>query len=127
MAGSLMAEGCGQLLQFYLLFLGLQTCTRDARFQPIPNLPQRVRCRGQVTPKDSLLRYRMEIKEIGTDPKPYAIADVDILLGDKVVVDFKDLGVQLSEKNLEEPLPKMQLPEKPESRPREVGPHNLEI
>ena len=127
MAGSLMAEGCGQLLQFYLLFLGLQTCTRDARFQPIPNLPQRVRCRGQVTPKHSLLTYRMEIKEIGTDPRPYAIADVDILLGDKVVVDFKDLGVQLSEKKLEEPLPKMQLPEKPESRPREVGPHNLEI
>lgn len=98
LAGSLMAEGCGQLLQFYLLFLGLQTCTRDARFQPIPHLPQRVRCRGQVTPKDSLLTYRMEIKEIGTAPKPYAIANVDILLGDKTVVDFKDLGVQLCEK-----------------------------
>jgi PfaB family protein len=120
MAGSLMAEGCGQLLQFYLLFLGLQTCTRDARFQPIPNLPQRVRCRGQVTPKDSLLTYRMEIKEIGIDPKPYAIADVDIILGDNVAVDFKDLGVELSEKSPEEPLPKIRLPEKPEFRPQEA-------
>ena len=101
MAGSLMAEGCVQLLQFFNLFLGLQTKTRDARFQPIIGLPQKVRCRGQVTPADSLLTYRMEVKEIGLAPEPYAIADVDILLGDKVVVDFKDLGVRLSEKDPE--------------------------
>ena len=36
LAGSLMAEGCDQLLQFYLLFLGFQTHTFDARFQPMP-------------------------------------------------------------------------------------------
>lgn len=99
MAGSLMAEGCVQLLQFFTLFLGLQTKTRDARFQPIIGLPQKVRCRGQVTPVDALLTYRMEVKEIGLTPEPYAVADVDILLGDKVVVDFKDLGVRLSEKD----------------------------
>ncbi|ACL02758.1 Beta-hydroxyacyl-(acyl-carrier-protein) dehydratase FabA/FabZ [Desulfatibacillum aliphaticivorans] len=99
MAGSLMAEGCVQLLQFFTLFLGLQTKTRDARFQPIIGLPQKVRCRGQVAPEDSLLTYRMEVKEIGLAPEPYAVADVDILLGDKVVVDFKDLGVRLSEKD----------------------------
>ncbi|MBI9074813.1 MAG: hypothetical protein JEZ02_05305, partial [Desulfatibacillum sp.] len=99
MAGSLMAEGCVQLLQFFTLFLGLQTKTRDARFQPILGLPQKVRCRGQVVPTDTLLTYRMEVKEIGLEPEPYAVADVDILLGDKVVVDFKDLGVRLAEKN----------------------------
>ena len=37
MAGSLVAEGCSQLLQFYLLYLGMQTKMDDARFQPLKN------------------------------------------------------------------------------------------
>ncbi|MCP4163886.1 MAG: 3-hydroxyacyl-[acyl-carrier-protein] dehydratase FabA [Deltaproteobacteria bacterium] len=98
MAGSLMSEGCGQLLQFFLLYLGMQTQTVDARFQPIPNLPQKVRCRGQVVPVDAILTYKLEIKEIGTSSKPYAIADIDIILDGKIVVDFKNLGVQIKEK-----------------------------
>ncbi len=103
MAGSLMAEGCGQLLQFFLLYVGMHTRTEDARFQPIWNLPQKVRCRGQVTPKDRLLTYRMEITKIGLEPHPYAVADIDILLGDKIVVDFKNLGVQMVEKRADDP------------------------
>ena len=99
LAGSLMAEGCGQLMRFYMCYIGLQTCTENAQFQPVPHLPQKVRCRGQVIQKDPLLTYRMEVKEISAGPKPYAIADVDILLGDKIVVDFKDLGMLLFEKD----------------------------
>jgi 3-hydroxymyristoyl/3-hydroxydecanoyl-(acyl carrier protein) dehydratase len=99
MAGSLMAEGCGQLLQFFLLYIGMHTRTKDARFQPIPDLPQKVRCRGQVVPQRGVLKYRLEITKIGLDPHPYAIANIDILLNDRIVVDFKDLGVQLVEKS----------------------------
>jgi PfaB family protein len=100
LAGSLMGEGCSQLLQFYLLYLGLQTCTTDARFQPIPGLPQVVRCRGQVTPISAKLIYRMEITEIGITPKPYAKCNVEIILNDKIIVHFKNLGLHLSQKNL---------------------------
>jgi 3-hydroxymyristoyl/3-hydroxydecanoyl-(acyl carrier protein) dehydratase len=98
LAGSLMAEGCGQLMRFYMLYLGLQTCTRNARFQPLPDVAQKVRCRGQITQKHRRFTYRMEVKEIGKTPRPYAIADVDILLNETVVVDFKDLGMVLVEK-----------------------------
>ncbi len=105
MAGSLMAEGCGQLLLFYILYLGFQTCTTDARFQPIPNLRQVVRCRGQVTPISATLIYRLEITELGLTPKPYAKGDVEIILNGKIVVHFKDVGLQLSEKNPANSLP----------------------
>ncbi|WP_392532240.1 beta-ketoacyl synthase N-terminal-like domain-containing protein [Nostoc sp. C117] len=101
MAGSLMAEGCSHLLEFYMLYLGLQTYTTDARFQPIPNLPQVVRCRGQVTPTSAKLIYQMEITEIGLTPKPYVKCNVSIILHDKIIVHFQDLGLQLSEKNPE--------------------------
>ncbi len=98
MAGSLVAEGCGQLLQFYLLYLGMQVHTEDARFQPIQGLPQIVRTRKQIMAEKGKLVYRMEIKDVGLEPRPFAIADVDIIYNGTVVVDFKDLGLQLKEK-----------------------------
>ena len=99
MAGSLIAEGCVQLLQFYMLYLGLQTLTEDASFEPILNLPQIVRCRGQVIPSDSLMTYNLEVKDIGVDPEPYMIANIDVLVDDRIVVDFRDVGVRLVKKS----------------------------
>ena len=98
-----MAEGCGQLLQFFLLYIGLHVKNVDARFQPIIDLPQKVRCRGQVTPQHGELVYRLDVKEIGLDPAPYAIADIDIILNERIVVDFKDLGVRIKEKKKTDP------------------------
>ncbi len=98
LAGSLMSEACVQLLQFFMLYIGLQTKTKDARFQPIFNLSQKVRCRGQVTPKDKLLYYEMEVKEIGTKENPYAVADINVIVDNKIVVNFQNLGIQLIEK-----------------------------
>ncbi len=97
LAGSLMAEGCVQLLEFYLLYLGMQSQTKKARFQPIAGLANKVRCRGQVGPRDHRLEYRMEVVEIGLSPHPYAKANVDILLKGKVVVDFQGVGIELLE------------------------------
>lgn len=102
MAGSLMAEGCGQLLQFFMLHIGMHANTeeggvKNGRFQPLENASQKVRCRGQVLPQSGLLTYRMEITEIGMSPRPYAKANIDILLNGKVVVDFQNLGVMIKE------------------------------
>jgi 3-hydroxymyristoyl/3-hydroxydecanoyl-(acyl carrier protein) dehydratase len=96
---SLMEKGCGQLLQFYMLYLGLQTCTKDASFQPIPDLSQVVRSHGQVTPRVAMLTYRMEIAAIGFTPKPYVKCNVEISLNDQIIVQFQGLGLQLSEKD----------------------------
>ena len=99
MAGSLMAEGCSQLLQIYMLALGLQTHTFDARFQPVPGVAQVVRCRGQVTPTTSTLVYRLEVTALGLEPRPFAQANIDVILEGRVVVRFRDLALQLVEKN----------------------------
>ncbi|WP_394200337.1 beta-ketoacyl synthase N-terminal-like domain-containing protein [Shewanella waksmanii] len=99
MAGSLMAEGCGQLLQFYMLHLGMHTHTKNGRFQPLENASQKVRCRGQVIPQSAQLTYRMEVTEIGFSPRPYAKANIDILLDGKAVVDFQNLGVMIKEED----------------------------
>ena len=100
LAGSLQAEGGGQLLQFFMLYLGMHGLVKDARFQPIAGLPQKVRCRKQVTPKNTKLTYRMEIKEISLLPEPRVISDVEILTEDGLVaVHFENVGLRLKEKN----------------------------
>ena len=99
MAGSLMAEGCGQLLQFFMLHLGMHTKVSNGRFQPLENASQKVRCRGQVLPQHGELTYRMEVTEIGLSPRPYAKANIDILLNGKAVVDFQNLGVMIKEES----------------------------
>lgn len=100
LAGSLQAEGGGNLLRFFMLMLGLQRLMKDARYQPIFDLPQKVRCRKQVTPgKDTKLVYKLEVKEIGLVPNPYVIADLEIISDGVITVHFENLGLQLREKD----------------------------
>lgn len=99
LAGSLQAEGGGNLLRFFMMMLGLQRLKKDARFQPIYDLPQKVRCRKEVTPKDKKLIYRLVIKDIGLLPDPYVIGDLEIIVDDVITVHFANLGLQLREKD----------------------------
>jgi PfaB family protein len=99
LAGSLQAEGGGNLLRFFMLMLGLQRLTKDARYQPIFDLPQKVRCRKQVIPsQDTKLIYKLVIKEIGLTPNPYVIGDLEIISNGIITVHFENLGLQLREK-----------------------------
>ncbi len=99
LAGSLQAEGGGQLLRFFMLYLGLQRLTDNARFQPVTDIPQKVRCRKEVPACEGILTYRMEVKEIGLVPRPYVLADLEIIFNGKIAVHFENLGLHLREKN----------------------------
>ncbi len=103
LAGTLVTEGCVQLLGFYMLYLGLQVNTRDARFQPIKDRPYGIRARGQIVPTDTRYSYKMEIIEIGLKPRPFARANFYIIMNGKILVDFRDLGVELLEKSPTDP------------------------
>ncbi|MCG6201216.1 beta-ketoacyl synthase N-terminal-like domain-containing protein [Psychromonas antarctica] len=105
MAGSLMSEGCGQMAMFYMLWLGMNINVDNARFQPMQGESQTVRCRGQVLPQSNTLTYRMEVTEIGMLPRPFIKANIDILLDGKVVVDFKNLCVEIKEQDQHSPYP----------------------
>ncbi len=78
--GSLIAEGCVQLLKVYMLSLGLHQCFADSRFQPIFDLKTDVKVRGQITPKHTSFRYEVEITDLGFVPRPYVVADVLLFL-----------------------------------------------
>ena len=89
MPGTLMFEGCLQAMAVYVAALGF-TIERDAwRFGPVPDTKYPMRCRGQVTPKDTQYVYEVEVTEIGLTPQPYVKANVNVILEGKIVVlDF---------------------------------------
>lgn len=103
MAGSLMSEGCGQLAMFFMLWLGMHSNVKNARFQPMPGESQTVRCRGQVLPQSNIMTYRMTVTAMGMEPHPFLKANIDIILNGKVVVDFKNLAVMIKEQDSNAP------------------------
>ncbi len=76
MPGTLMFEGCLQALAFYLVSLGY-TLPRDGwRFEPVPNNPMPMRCRGQVRPSAKRLTYEVFVEEVHDGPWPTVYADL---------------------------------------------------
>ncbi|MEV0981366.1 beta-ketoacyl synthase N-terminal-like domain-containing protein [Streptomyces sp. NPDC049915] len=99
LAGSLVAEGAVQLLQTYLLYLGMHLTLPDARFQTVTDERIDVQVRGQVTPEHREIRYEVEIMDITLLPRPTVMADIMVYLGDKPVIKMRNLGLQVREKD----------------------------
>ncbi len=76
MPGTLMFEACLQTLALFLAARGY-TLERDGwRFQPVPELPYQLQCRGQVTPRSRLLVTEVFVEEVSAGPVPTVFADL---------------------------------------------------
>ena len=76
MPGTIMLEGCLQLMAFYMMALGL-TIDRDGwRFEPVRDETFELRCRGQVTPDSKLLICDLFVDDFIDGPEPVLYADV---------------------------------------------------
>jgi 3-hydroxymyristoyl/3-hydroxydecanoyl-(acyl carrier protein) dehydratase len=76
MPGTLMFQGGLQAMAFHLAALGY-TIERDGwRFEPVPEEPVRLRCRGQVAPSNRRVTYEVFVRGLSTDPYPTLYADV---------------------------------------------------
>ena len=74
MPGTLMFEGCLQLMAFYLTALG-HTLERDGwRFEPVPEVSYALQCRGQVLPTSKQLVCEIFVEEVWDGPEPTLFA-----------------------------------------------------
>lgn len=99
--GTLVIEGAIQALEFYLLYLGLQTRTQNGEFQNILHLTQSGTNRGQIVPIATTLTYQIEISEIGLEPNPFVKGEASVIFEGKTISIFKNIGVQIGEKTPE--------------------------
>lgn len=95
MPGTLMLEGCVQAMSFYMAGLGY-TLRRDGwRFEPVPELPYKMICRGQVTPESRSLVYEVFVQEVMDGPEPTVIADVLLTVDGRKAFHCSRLAVRL--------------------------------
>ncbi|QQC92399.1 beta-ketoacyl synthase N-terminal-like domain-containing protein [Streptomyces alfalfae] len=76
MPGTLMYEGCLQVLAIHLAALG-HTMHRDGwRFEPATDTSMTMRCRGQATPASKQLEYEVFVRSVSGGPVPDITADL---------------------------------------------------
>ena len=96
MPGTLMYECCAHTLRVFLQRIGWITDKADARYEPITNIESVLKCRGPVTPRTRHVIYEIEIKQLGFGPEPFAIADATMVADGQKIVNFKNIGMKLS-------------------------------
>src|SRR5256714_11296692 len=73
MPGTLMYECCLHTLRVFLLRMGWVGERGEVMPEPVPGVPGRLKCRGQVTAATKVVTYEVEVKELGHRPEPYAV------------------------------------------------------
>lgn len=95
MPGTLMFEGCLQAMAVYLTALGY-TLERDGwRFEPVPDVPIPMRCRGQATPEARELIYEIFVHEVHDGPVPMLFADLLCTVDNLKAFHAQRMGLRL--------------------------------
>jgi 3-hydroxymyristoyl/3-hydroxydecanoyl-(acyl carrier protein) dehydratase/1-acyl-sn-glycerol-3-phosphate acyltransferase len=95
MPGTLMFDGCLQAMAFYLAALGFTTDKDGWRFEPVPERPVQLRCRGQVTPQSRELIYEVFVEEVRAGPIPTLCAQVLCTVDGLKACHCANIAVQL--------------------------------
>ena len=96
MPGTLMYECCAHTLRVFLQRMGWFTDSESVAYEPKPGVKSVLKCRGPVTPETRIVRYQVEIRELGFDPHPYALADAHMFADGRRIVMFRDMSMQVT-------------------------------
>ncbi len=97
MPGTLMYECCLHTLRIYLLRMGWVGEEGKVRYEPVPGVKSRLKCRGQVIQTTQRVTYEIEVKELGYGPEPYAIVDALMYADGRPVVEIVDMSMRLTD------------------------------
>ncbi|HKS08743.1 MAG TPA: beta-ketoacyl synthase N-terminal-like domain-containing protein [Pyrinomonadaceae bacterium] len=96
MPGTLMFEACLQAMAFYLAAMGFTIDHDGWAFEPVPDEPYEMRCRGQVTPSSEQLTYEVFVSEVSAGPLPTVFADLLCTVDGLKVFHARRVGVRLA-------------------------------
>jgi 3-oxoacyl-(acyl-carrier-protein) synthase/3-hydroxymyristoyl/3-hydroxydecanoyl-(acyl carrier protein) dehydratase/1-acyl-sn-glycerol-3-phosphate acyltransferase len=96
MPGTLMFEGALQAMAFHLSALGFTVDKDGHRFEPVPEVPVQLSCRGQVTPTSRELIYEVFVEEVIDAPLPTIYADVLCTVDGLKAFHARRVGLQLT-------------------------------
>lgn len=96
MPGTLMYECCSQVLRVYLMRMGWLGEQDAFSWDPKPDVPAMLKCRGQVIRSTRVAAYEITIKQLGFDPVPFAVADALMFADGRAVVEIRDMSLRLT-------------------------------
>jgi acyl transferase domain-containing protein/3-hydroxymyristoyl/3-hydroxydecanoyl-(acyl carrier protein) dehydratase len=96
MPGTLVYECCLHALRVLLMRMGWIARRGRTSFEPVPGIPNRLKCRGQIVESTGLVTFEVSIKELGYLPEPYALADALVFAGGRPIVEIAGISLQLS-------------------------------
>ena len=96
MPGTLMYECCAHALRVFVLRMGWVAEKSGVRFQPVTGVEASLKCRGPVTPETRTVTYQVEIREIGTEPEPFVIADAHMFADGRPIVFFESMTLKMT-------------------------------
>lgn len=95
MPGTLMFEGCLQAMAFFMTGLGYTVDKDGWRFEPVPDLPYQLICRGQCIPESRHLIYEVFVEEVHSGPVPMIFADLLCTVDGRKAFHARRVGLQL--------------------------------
>ncbi|MCX5794637.1 MAG: beta-ketoacyl synthase N-terminal-like domain-containing protein [Elusimicrobia bacterium] len=95
MPGTLMYECCLHTLRILLMRQGWVGEKSKVWYEPVPGVTSGLHCRGQVIASTKKVHYQVEVKELGFDPAPFAIADALMYADGKPIVRITDMCVRM--------------------------------
>ncbi|MFT7503196.1 MAG: acyl transferase domain-containing protein/3-hydroxymyristoyl, partial [Gammaproteobacteria bacterium] len=95
MPGNFMVEACIEAMSFYLAALGHTARVDGWRFQPLPEQPFELKCRGEINPQTDRVAYELYVEEVWDGPHPTIICDVLGFVDGKAGFHAHRLGVEL--------------------------------
>ncbi|MFT6762188.1 MAG: acyl transferase domain-containing protein/3-hydroxymyristoyl [Candidatus Aldehydirespiratoraceae bacterium] len=95
MPGNFMVESCIEAMSLYLAALGYTTRVDGWRFQPLPEQPFDLKCRGEINPQTDRVAYELYVEEIWDGPHPTIICDVLGFVDGKAAFHAHRVGVEL--------------------------------
>ncbi|BAN01655.1 type I polyketide synthase [Ilumatobacter coccineus] len=95
MPGNFMVEACIEAMSFYLAATGHTARADGWRFQPLPEQPFELKCRGEINPQTEQMAYELYVEEIWDGPHPTIICDVLGFVDGKPAFHAHRIGVEL--------------------------------
>lgn len=100
MPGTMLVEGCSQVIFFYMYYLGLHTKFESFKFTYCENLKSNAKFRGEVSKEVNKVQFRITVKKIGDSQDPYVITVAETIHNNKVLGICDNLAVKIVEHHI---------------------------
>jgi acyl transferase domain-containing protein/3-hydroxymyristoyl/3-hydroxydecanoyl-(acyl carrier protein) dehydratase len=95
--GTMLVEGCNQVLFFYMFYLGLHARFSRVRADFLEGITSTAKFRGEIKPGFTRIGFRLRIRRISAVPETFAVAAADIIHQGRVIGICDRLGVSFHE------------------------------